>query len=233
MEIKKISKMKISDIVVEQMEKLISSGEFQPGDKLPSVRELCELFDVGRSAVRDAITTLKGRGIVYVKQGEGTFVSPFDSARLFLSNGLLPNEKDIIQLFEVRKLLEAGMAEMAALNRNDADLKEMEWALNSFANHDINTWEADYAFHMAIAAATGNTILTQLMEFISSTTKKALIDFHQSIFNNDGLTKEIHHQHVNVFAMIKEGNRNLARLKMLEHLEFVAHHLQNKHHESR
>lgn len=70
MDVKKISTRKISEIAAEQIEDMIAKGSFKPGDKLPSVRELCELFGVGRSAVRDALTSLQGKGIVQVKQGK-------------------------------------------------------------------------------------------------------------------------------------------------------------------
>ncbi|MEL3973203.1 GntR family transcriptional regulator [Rossellomorea oryzaecorticis] len=65
----KISTKKVSDFVEEQIEGMIQSGMFKAGEKLPSVRELCEMYEVGRSAVRDAMTTLKGKGILQVKQG--------------------------------------------------------------------------------------------------------------------------------------------------------------------
>lgn len=86
----KIFIKKVSETVEQEIEKMIESGKFQSGEKLPSVRELCDLFGVGRSAVRDAITTLKGKGTVYVKQGEGTYICEFDSTKLFTNHMLIP-----------------------------------------------------------------------------------------------------------------------------------------------
>ena len=126
MNVEKIRNKKVSDRVVEQIELMIESGEFTIGEKLPSVRELCELFGVGRSAVRDAITTLKGKGTVEVKHGEGTYICGFDSSSLFKSQVLLPSIKDVHELFQVRKMLETGMAEIASINRSEEMVSEME-----------------------------------------------------------------------------------------------------------
>ena len=124
--VEKISTKKVSESVTEEIEKLIERGTFQAGEKLPSVRELCELFGVGRSAVRDAITTLSGKGIVTVKQGEGTYICEFDSSKLFNHPLLLPSSKDITELFQVRKIVETGIAEASAIHRSEEDLLKME-----------------------------------------------------------------------------------------------------------
>lgn len=103
MQIEKIVTKKVSETVSEQLEHLIASGAISHGEKLPSVRELCDQFGVGRSAVRDAITVLKGKGLVTVKQGEGTYVTPFDSSRIFNQNLYFSDPKKVTELFQVRK----------------------------------------------------------------------------------------------------------------------------------
>lgn len=224
MNVEKIPIRKVSESVVEQIEKLIEEGTFLPGEKLPSVRELCEMFGVGRSAVRDAIITLKGKGSVDVKQGEGTFIRKFDSTKLFTNQLILPDLKDIRQLFQVRKILEPGIAETAALNRNEKDLEAME---NALFNENSQGWESDYNFHMAIANATGNEIITQLMQFISTTTKKAMNDFHQYIQENQSIVMNIDAQHQSIYQAIKNSGHGLAKKAMIEHLDYVENILQS------
>ncbi|MEH7442872.1 FadR/GntR family transcriptional regulator [Bacillus sp. JJ1122] len=218
MKIERISTKKVSESVTEQIEKLIEVGTFLPGEKLPSVRELCDMFGVGRSAVRDAITTLKGKGAVTVKQGEGTYICKFDSGKLFNNHILLPSSKDISQLFQVRKLLEPGIAEIAAKNRSEKDLKLMEGLL--YGKED-NSWEADYNFHLAIAKAAGNEILVQLLEFISASMKKTMIGFHQCIEEDRIVFEEITRQHSQIFRMIQNKECAQAKQMMEEHLEYV------------
>ncbi|MGZ4161036.1 MAG: FadR/GntR family transcriptional regulator [Neobacillus sp.] len=226
MKVKKISTKKVSDSVVEQIEEMIKSGSFQAGEKLPSVRELCEMFGVGRSAVRDAITTLKGKGAVEVKQGEGTYILEFDSTRLFNNHLLLPGYRDISELFQVRKILEAEIAEMAALNRSEADLHLMEKILS---NQSIKGWESDYHLHTAIAKAAGNEIIIQLVQFISATMKKAMIDFHNYIEKNPTTVQVIENQHIRIYESIKLAIPQKAKQTMIEHLNFVEKELLQSH----
>ncbi|WP_413307475.1 FadR/GntR family transcriptional regulator [Bacillus sp. 1P10SD] len=225
-QVKKITTKKVSDSVVEQMEEMIKSGTFQAGEKLPSVRELCEMFGVGRSAVRDAITTLKGKGAVDVKQGEGTYILEFDSTRLFNNQLLLPRPRDISELFQVRKLLEPGITEMAANNRTEADLNLMEKILT---NQATKGWEADYLLHTAIARAAGNEIIIQLLQFISTTMKNAMIDFHNYIEKNPDIAHMIEKQHAGIYQSIKLGMSQKAKQMMMEHLNFVEKALLKSH----
>jgi GntR family transcriptional regulator, transcriptional repressor for pyruvate dehydrogenase complex len=224
--VEKISTKKVSASVAEEIEKLIESGTFQAGEKLPSVRELCDLFGVGRSAVRDAITTLSGKGIVYVKQGEGTYICEFDSSKLFNHHLLLPSSRDISQLFQVRKILETGIAERAAIRRSEQDLLLMEECIS---NQSVNQWESDYHFHMAIAKSTGNEVLIQFMHFISATTKKAMIDFHQYIQKKPDTVKRIENQHHQIYEAIKQREPDKAHRMMGNHLNFVEEELLQSH----
>lgn len=226
MNIEKITTKKVSQTVAEEIEKLIEKGSFKAGEMLPSVRELCDLFGVGRSSVRDAITTLSGKGIVYVKQGEGTYICEFDPSKLFNYHLLLPSSKEIIELFQVRKILETGIAEKSAIHRSEQDLLKMEECIY---NQSVNKWESDYQFHMAMAKSTGNEILIQFMQFISATTKKAMIDFHQYIQKNPDTVKQIDNQHLQIYEAIKERESAKAHRMMSEHLNFVEEEMLQSH----
>lgn len=223
MNIEKISVKKVSESVVEQIEKMIENGTFQSGEKLPSVREMCDMFGVGRSAIRDAIITLKGKGTVTVRQGEGTYICRFDSAKLFNHNLVSPESSDVRELFQVRKILEPGIAEMAALYRTEKELKEIE---KTFSTNSALSWEDDYNFHMVIAKASRNQIIFQLMQFISTTTKKHMNDFHQTIQKNEHIIEKINKQHKDIFLAIKDADSPRAKLNMSEHLEYVEDILQ-------
>ncbi|WP_066318760.1 FadR/GntR family transcriptional regulator [Bacillus sp. FJAT-29814] len=223
MKVEKISTKKVSESVEEQLEKMIHSGMFKAGEKLPSVRELCDLFGVGRSAVRDAITTLSGKGTVYVKRGEGTFVCEFDSSKLFNQHMLLSSSRDIREVFQVRKLLETGMAEMAAVNRTEDDLHILKHTLSGQAS---NPWESDYQFHLTIAKATGNEILIQLVQFISTTMKKVMMDFHHYIQKDDNTVNLISCQHQQIIESIEKRDPKAAKQSMSNHLNTVEELLQ-------
>ncbi|MCP3027498.1 FCD domain-containing protein [Halobacillus sp. A5] len=213
----------------EQLETFIRSGTYQPGEKLPSVRELCDLFDVGRSAVRDAVTSLKGKGLVEIRQGEGTYLCHFNSAKLLDQFLLLPNMEDIEALFQVREMLEDGMVKLAAQHRTDEDLQAMEEAVNEMkAKGGEDQGLSDYQFHTSIARASGNHILCQLMDFISSSTKKSMVDFHSAIALDSILLREVIQQHERIFAHIKAGEIEQSGKAMMDHLEFVRNFMKKK-----
>lgn len=218
MVIEKLEIKKVSDRIGEKIEKMITEGTFQAGEKLPSVRELCELFGVGRSAVRDAITALKGKGFVDVKQGEGTYVCGFDSTKLFKQTNIPVDVKDLTELFQVRKIMETGIVEIAAKTRNDNDISKMKETL--FLS-DVNGWEADYQFHKLIAIATGNDIFIQLSEFISESMKQTMIDFYRYIADQGQAIIEINQQHEQLLSFIESGSAVEAKQMMTEHLLFV------------
>lgn len=230
--VEKISSKKVSDSVVEQIEEWIRTSKVEPGEKLPSVRELCDMFDVGRSAVRDALTTLKGRGLVNVKHGEGTFVCHFDAAQL-LPDVLLVQKNDISKLYQVRKILEAGIAEMAAVNATEKQLIVMKDVLDDLVNaKTLKSWEADYRFHQAIAEASGNEILVDLMDTVSTTTKKGIMDCHRIILSNEKLSKDVSAQHIAIYETIKARDPAEAREAMFYHLTYVEELLNNHLNES-
>ncbi len=221
LEIQKISNKKISELVADQLQEWIETGKVQPGEKLPSVRELCDLFNVGRTAIRDAITTLKGKGLVDVRRGEGTYVKSYDYSRIF-DEILLLNQTDIHKLFNVRKILEAGIAEMAAQARDPEDIHRIRTHMDQIKEaKTIEGWKADYEFHLAIAEATKNEVLVLLLETISSTMKIAIKGCHQIIMENPQLTREIVVQHENIYSAIKEGRPSEARASVIEHLTYV------------
>lgn len=218
MNVERISVKKVSESVVEQIEKLIEDGAFQSGEKLPSVREMCDMFGVGRSAIRDAIITLKGKGTVDVRQGEGTYIRRFDSVNLFNDPLISPESSDVRELYQVRKMLEPKIAEMAALCRSEKHLQELE---NILTSETSNRWEDDYNFHMTIARASGNQIIIQLMQFISTTTKKHMNDFHQYIQKNHITINRINEHHQKIYSAIQSNNAAQAKSEMTEHLEYV------------
>ncbi|MDA5107949.1 FadR/GntR family transcriptional regulator [Brevibacillus thermoruber] len=221
MEAAKIDSQKISDRVALQIEQWITAGHVRPGDKLPSVRELCQLFDVGRTAVRDAITTLKGKGMVEVRHGNGTFVCQFDCSRVFQGVSLVRKE-DIRNLFAVRKILEAGTAELAAVHRETDHLNRMKEALERLAQADtLEGWRADLDFHLAIAEATQNEHLVQLMQTVSSAIRKGIMDCHRIILADAEQERTIFQQHVAVFEAIRDAEPDQARQAMVEHLAHV------------
>ncbi|QQK76470.1 FadR family transcriptional regulator [Salicibibacter cibarius] len=220
MNIQKITTKKISEQVAEQLEQSIVDGSLPTGEKLQSVRELCEQFQVGRSAVRDAITVLKGKGMVNVVQGEGTFVSESSNWQTF-GTFALSDEAAIRDVYTVRKWMEIGIAEEAALHRDEKHLATLEKAIGTEEG-----WEADYLFHITLAKATGNDMFEHLMEAISANMKKALMDCHRMIAADSDVAKKIEEQHAGIYEAIKQQDSEAAKASMQTHLIYVEELLQ-------
>ena len=134
---------------------MIKNGTLKPGDKLLPVHQLAEQFQVGRSAVREALSALRAMGLIEMKQGEGTYVKNFDSSSLTksLNNRLLMKKEDILNLLEVRKVLEVGAVRAAAAKRTEDNLQNMKHWLDEMAKSigDEKAGEkADFQFHMEL-----------------------------------------------------------------------------------
>ncbi|MGG0298695.1 GntR family transcriptional regulator, partial [Bacillus pacificus] len=136
---------------------MIKNGTLKPGDKLLPVHQLAEQFQVGRSAVREALSALRAMGLIEMKQGEGTYVKNFDSSSLTksLNNRLLMKKEDILNLLEVRKVLEVGAVRAAAAKRTEDNLQNMKHWLDEMAKSvgDEKAGEkADFQFHIALTS---------------------------------------------------------------------------------
>ncbi|MCF6092848.1 FadR family transcriptional regulator [Microaerobacter geothermalis] len=219
LEFQAITPRKISDEVYNQLKTMILNGKFPPGSKLPSTRELCELFNVGRSAIRDALSSLKGMGLISIKQGEGIFVNSYNPSLIFHRISLI-NSQDVIKLYQVRKMLEVEAAGLASINRTSDQLEKMTNAISQMENPSNETmvWQSDYQFHMAVSNATGNQFLHQLMISISESMKKAIFEVHHFIFSDQKVAKEMVCQHVRIYEAIKNGDASKAKETMRHHL---------------
>ena len=177
---KLIDRKSLSEVVADRLGEQIKSGEYRLDQKLPIESELMKQFGVGRSSIREAIRTLENSGIVRVQQGIGTFVASQNAMSEPLAKRL--QTAGSAELREVRELLEIKIVEKAAMNRTDADIKSITAFLekrNKAADHNnLQDWlDADINFHMAIADASKNVILTELYKsFVEQQLKKSIAE---------------------------------------------------------
>ncbi|WP_055440329.1 MULTISPECIES: FadR/GntR family transcriptional regulator [Anoxybacillus] len=224
---KQIKPKKIYEEVAEAILHMIQTGQLKPGDKLDSVQQLAENFQVGRAAIREALTALRAMGLIEMKQGEGTYVREFDPAMLSfpISAAVLMNKEDVAHLLEVRKLLEVGAAGVAARKRTEEDLRAMQSALTQMreAIGDEELGEkADFLFHMAIAAATKNPLLVSLMNNVSGMMMETMRETRRIwLFAKQATTEQLLEDHIAIFEAIRDQHIELAQERMKEHLGHV------------
>lgn len=160
------------DKIIRQIRELITSGQLNPGDKLPPERKLAERLGVGRTNVRDAIKKLEFYGILRTLPQSGTIVAGMGITALegLISDVLKIENIDFASLVETRVLLETESAKFAALRRTDQDIRDITIALEAYA-HKVKLGqqavEEDLMFHLKIAEASKNNVLKSLMLIIT------------------------------------------------------------------
>src|SRR5438105_475922 len=166
-----ISRLSLSDEIVQQITGLISRGILTPGSRIPSEKQLCLQFAVSRTSVREALRSLSVMGILEPHAGEGTYVSG-DSSRYLektLQWSLLLDRKMVDDLIETRLTLESETAFLAAQRAGQEDVRQIEAEIQGMeqsANQPDNYLNFDLRFHVAIARASRNSILYQLLGMI-------------------------------------------------------------------
>ncbi|WP_166354476.1 FadR/GntR family transcriptional regulator [Phytoactinopolyspora limicola] len=168
------NKGKRSQAIVGEFMRLIASGELGEGAALPTEPELCERFGVGRGTAREAIQALAAKGLVTVRHGSGTVVAP-----RYLHHQLDPDYlrvkghgDDLAEfVVEAREGLEPMIAPLAAQRATDDDLNHLRELVEELANVGEADPEVharvDIAFHAALAAASGNPVLTAMHDLIT------------------------------------------------------------------
>lgn len=168
-----IPRRKLADEVKDRVLEMIRSGQFQPGDQLPSERSLMDQFSVGRPAVREALQALASAGVIVISHGERARVAVPDTQSIFGRLGdtmlhlLQTSPRTLEDLKEARLLFEVGMVKNAARFADAEDLRCLESVLQAQEAAIRNIPEfvkCDMAFHKAIAAISGNSVCTMLSE---------------------------------------------------------------------
>ncbi|WP_141431383.1 FadR/GntR family transcriptional regulator [Bacillus sp. 03113] len=224
MRYKQIKPKKIYEEVTEALYEMIRTGRLKPGDRLESVQQLAENFNVGRSAIREALTALSAMGLIEIKQGEGTFVKAFEATQLTfpLSTAILMNKEDVLHLLEVRKILETGTAALAAKNRTEDDLIAILTSLNEMkvatGNEELGE-KSDFLFHLALANASHNPLLANLLTYVSGLMVETMKETRKLwLFSKQTTIQQLYEEHDHIYSAIKNRDEESAREAMLSHL---------------
>ncbi|WP_193597179.1 FadR/GntR family transcriptional regulator [Microbacterium sp. YJN-G] len=160
--------MSALDTALHGMRSLIADGTLRPGDRLPSEGELCEQLGVSRGSLREAIRMLAALGVLETRHGSGSYVSDLNAADLIgslsLTVGLLPLDA-ILELYELRRALEAHASSLAAARVDEGVLSELDELLTELEAtvDDDEQSRLDHHFHMRIAEVAGNSALASML----------------------------------------------------------------------
>ncbi|AEV85084.1 Fatty acid metabolism regulator protein [Actinoplanes sp. SE50] len=165
-----MTKANLADIVVDDHLQRIAAGDLRPGDKLPTEIEMCDAYGMSRSAIREAVHKLAGKGFVSVRQGSGSTIAPReqwneldpDYLRCGVDTDMF-HELVVTHLIEARESLEpviAGLAAQRATEEERRTLRALLAEQQRFGDREPEAQaEADIRFHSALAYATHNPLL--------------------------------------------------------------------------
>ncbi len=220
--LKAVKKTRIYEEVVGQLHQLIDAGKLKAGDRLPSERELAETFRVSRSSVREAIKTLENEGLVMARPGSGTFITAVNVEAIIPSlASLLSRGKDaLIDLFEMRRLVEPGIAALAAERATPGDilrLKEICSEQEHQIKRETSAVDSDAAFHLTIGRATHNSALQRLVASIVEILKPV----REHSLQTPGRAHKSLASHREILVAIERHDPELARQAMQQHIQAV------------
>ncbi|CAM3934987.1 FCD domain-containing protein [Cohnella lubricantis] len=225
----RIETQKSHEIVARDMRRRIEAGEWTPGAKLPSVVDLAASYGVGRSTIREAVSALKAMGWLDVRHGGGTFVRqelPQENAPL-AADAWLQGAESVLEILEVRQVLERGTAALAARRRSEEQLQQLRQALLRMelgleADDSAESERADVSFHAAIAAAAGNSLLLSLMDSLSQRMTETIQRTRELWFYEEKASAEqLLIEHKGIYQAIEDGDPEQAEARMEAHLAKV------------
>lgn len=215
----------LAEAVAEQLMALIAKGQLKPGDRLPTEPELMAQFGVGRSTLREAVKSLVVAGLLETRRSAGTFVSESYTEHLSqrLNWGVVFSKQELRHIIEVRCALEEQAAALAAdyaSQEQKAHLTELVDAISQQGIEPEQAVENDIAFHIAIAEASNNPLLLNLILNL----RQVLHGYIKSGYTRRGYESQVNAEemanlHRPVLQAILEGKASQAKQAMHTHFQ--------------
>ncbi|SMD13592.1 FadR/GntR family transcriptional regulator [Kibdelosporangium aridum] len=211
-----VSPVRAYERVVEQIEEAVFTGRLRPGSRLPSERDLMTQFGVSRSTVREALRVLQSNGMIQSRAGDprGPEVLPASpkSLQKSMSRLVRAESMSLAELLQFRMLLEGSAYLLAARLRTDAQLAEMEAALQSMAKASGHAEfsDADVAFHDAVARATQNTLILVCSNVVRGVVLDLIADHLATATDRQALMQAYLQHHSEVLQAIHDRDGELA-----------------------
>lgn len=229
------ARIKLSDSIVAQIERLILDGALKPGDSLPPEREFAQSLGVSRPSLREAILKLEARGLVQAHRNAGYSIADVAAPTLTdpLVHLLQQHPPAALDILELRGSLDELAAGLAATRATDADREHLRKCFAELTKADrargdqLQPTESDLAFHLAIADASHNLALMHVMRGLYNLLRSSTYRFRSRIRTLAGGEKKLHDQHRAIFDAVMAGKPAAARQSARRHLEFIRVALQD------
>jgi len=206
---------------------LIKERHLRPGDRLPSERELAGMMRVSRPSLREALRALQIMNIIDNRQGSGNYIASLEPKKLVehLDAVFTLDDSTYHDLFQARKILETGIAELAAANATASELEELEKMVEE-AKKRVDDPEAflrlDLELHNRILAAARNPILEL---FMSSVNQLSLYSRRRTA-ESPAVRQRTLRDHRAIVKALRSRDQAAARAEMFKHLSHVENGLE-------
>ncbi|WP_269938985.1 FadR/GntR family transcriptional regulator [Arthrobacter sp. HY1533] len=219
--------MAVTDEAITKIKDMILSGELSAGERLPPEKELSEKLGLSRSSLREAVKALEIIRVLDVRRGDGTYVTSLEpklltEAMTFIVD--LHKDETILDIFEVRRILEPAAAAIAAGRITPEQLTALRATLDSV---DVDTSvedlvEHDLIFHSLITAAADNAYLASVLDALSSSTVRARI--WRGLTQEKAVDRTLS-EHTAIIEALERGDADLAKALLTVHISGVEHWL--------
>jgi GntR family transcriptional regulator, transcriptional repressor for pyruvate dehydrogenase complex len=222
MEFKELKKQSLAESVSLEILEMIRAKKIQPGDKLPPERELATMMGISRPSLREALRALSIMNIVEIRQGDGIYVTSLKPADLVehLEFVFSLDDSTVIQLFEARKIVEPGIAELAAINATEEDLKVLQ-ELRTRSIENAGNLEkfltVDIQLHGKIVEMAHNPILKRIHSSLTQLSSASRLRTGRI----PGVIPRTVTDHDAIIHAISNHDPQQARQAMYDHLNFV------------
>ncbi len=223
------SRPTITDGVVRRLEHL-ALAVLEPGAELPSESDLAEEYGVSRLTMREAIKALQARGLVDIRRGRRPTVA-YPSARPigdFFTSVIRRDPRRLLDLLEVRRALEVHIAALAAQHASPGSVAAMDLALDAMRHNpdDLDAVHAaDVRFHESLATASGNQMLSFLIEAMEVPLHASRLQSLAGHLSRGGTITDVIEQHVRILERVRSRDAKGASSAMREHLAETARDL--------
>jgi DNA-binding FadR family transcriptional regulator len=225
MPFERVRPRKVSAVAAEQIVEAIQKGDFAVGSRLPSEFELAEQMGVSRPSIREALSALQAMMLIESRPGSGNYVlrapSPLDERNAV---GLIESEAGCLEVMEAREALEPAVASFAAEKAEKSALARLRESLKRMgkfaAQNDFEAYfEADKAFHLALADAAGNPLITSALgPLIGTMDHRVYREFTRHYYlKNVSDLQHVVDLHREILDAVEKRDSDTARSKMVEH----------------
>ena len=224
--------MKVSDKVVQSLRNLIEKNHMQVGDRLPAERKLCEQLGVSRSSLREALQHLVSQGMLVSRVGAGTYLQELPNH--WSQHNIVQPLSDLMNVDpeyrtdvqEARMVLEGGTAWYAAQRATPEDIAKIRHCFEQIQyfqmqGDDAQSAIADANFHLAIAEASHNLVLIQMMRSIFDLLQYNVMLGRRKVYTTPRHFELLYDQHFQVMDAIERQDPEAARQAVCGHIEFV------------